>query len=190
MLLATRTLSEPQDAQSSPSADLIESDIREVSQNLFNPASILDSDPSDYSVAVDSTIVLQASESIGQLANWLEIPTWDIRRLNNIPYGDRVVIGSRVQINFARVSRSEFENRRREFHSTLQQDFFERFTIRGSEEYEIKRTDNINRLALNRYSAPLWLVRQYNPGINFSSVYVGQRVVFPLLESIGNSNIN
>ena len=190
MLLATGTLSEPQDAQSSPSADLIESDIREVSQNLFNPASILDSDPSDYSVAVDSTIVLQASESIGQLANWLEIPTWDIRRLNNISYGDRVVIGSRVQINFARVSRSEFENRRREFHSTLQQDFFERFTIRGSEEYEIKRTDNINRLALNRYSAPLWLVRQYNPGINFSSVYVGQRVVFPLLESIGNSNIN
>ena len=190
MLLSTGTLPEPQDAQPSPSADLIESDIREVSQNLFNPASILDSDPSDYSVAVDSTIVLQASESIGQLANWLEIPTWDIRRLNNISYGDRVVIGSRVQINFARVSRSEFENRRREFHSTLQQDFFERFTIRGSEEYEIKRTDNINRLALNRYSAPLWLVRQYNPGINFSSVYVGQRVVFPLLESIGNSNIN
>ena len=190
MLLATGALSEPQDAQSSPSADLIESDIREVSQNLFNPASILDSDPSDYSVAVDGTIMLQASESIGQLANWLEIPTWDIRRLNNISYGDRVVIGSRVQINFARVSRSEFENRRREFHSTLQQDFFERFTIRGSEEYEIKRTDNINRLALNRYSAPLWLVRQYNPGINFSSVYVGQRVVFPLLESIGNSNVN
>ena len=105
-------------------------------------------------------------------------------------YRDQVVIGTKVRIAFVRVSQSEFENRRRDIHSTIQQDFFDNFTIRGSEEYEIKRADNINRLALNRYSAPLWLVRQYNPGINFSSVYVGQRVVFPLLESIGNSNIN
>ena len=105
-------------------------------------------------------------------------------------FRDKVVIGTKVRIAFVKVSQAEFENRRRDFHSTLQQDFFDTFTIRGSEEYEIKREDNINRLALNRYSTPLWLVRQYNPGINFSSVYVGQRVVFPLLEVIANPAIN
>ena len=160
-------------------------------QNSANrSASILDSDPSDYTVALDDTIVLQASETVGQLADWLEIPTWDIRELNNISFRDQAVIGTKVLLTFDRVSRTDFENRRREFHSNLQQDFFDNFIIRGAEEYEIKRTDNISRLALNRYSTPLWLVRQYNPGINFTSVYVGQRVVFPLLQPIGSPNIN
>ena len=66
-------------------------------QNSVNrSASILDSDPSDYSVALDDTIVLQASESVGQLADWLEIPTWDIRELNNISFRDQAVIGTKV----------------------------------------------------------------------------------------------
>ena len=190
MLLATRTLSETRGPEQSATTDLIEPEISDFLQITVDSSSILDSDPSDYSVALDSTVVLQASESIGQLANWLEIPTWDIRRLNDMSFRDEVVIGTKVRIAFVKVSQAEFENRRRDFHSTLQQDFFDTFTIRGSEEYEIKREDNINRLALNRYSTPLWLVRQYNPGINFSSVYVGQRVVFPLLEVIANPATN
>ena len=190
VLLATRTPSESQGPEPSATAGLIEPEISDFLQNTADLASILDSDPSDYSVAADNTVVLQASESVGQLANWLEIPTWDIRRLNNMSFRDQAVIGTKVRIAFVRVSQAEFENRRRDFHSTLQEDFFDNFTIRGSEEYEIKRADNINRLALNRYSTPLWLVRQYNPGINFSSVYVGQRVVFPLLEVLADPAIN
>ena len=191
-LVASRTFPVDQSRESIASEDLMSIEIPDLpQQNSVNrSASILDSDPSDYSVALDDTIVLQASESVGQLADWLEIPTWDIRELNNISFRDQAVIGTKVLLTFDRVSRTDFENRRREFHSDLQQDFFDNFVIRGAEEYEIKRTDNISRLALNRYSTPLWLVRQYNPGINFTSVYVGQRVVFPLLQPIGGANIN
>ena len=191
-LVASRTFPVDQSRESIASEDLMSIEIPDLpQQNSVNrSASILDSDPSDYSVALDDTIVLQASESVGQLADWLEIPTWDIRELNNISFRDQAVIGTKVLLTFDRVSRTDFENRRREFHSDLQQDFFDNFVIRGAEEYEIKRTDNISRLALNRYSTPLWLVRQYNPGINFTNVYVGQRVVFPLLQSIGGANIN
>ena len=191
-LVASRTFPVDQSRESIASEDLMSIEIPDLpQQNSVNrSASILDSDPSDYSVALDDTIVLQASESVGQLADWLEVPTWDIRELNNISFRDQAVIGTKVLLTFDRVSRTDFENRRREFHSDLQQDFFDNFVIRGAEEYEIKRTDNISRLALNRYSTPLWLVRQYNPGINFTSVYVGQRVVFPLLQPIGGANIN
>ena len=35
-----------------------------------------------------------------------------------------------------------------------------------------------------RYSAPLWLVRQYNPELDFNRIQIGQRVVFPLLASV------
>ena len=192
LLVASRTFPDEQSRESTASEDLMRLEVPDLPQqsNVNRSASILDSDPSDYSVALDDTIVLQASESVGQLADWLEIPTWDIRELNNISFRDQVVIGTKVLLTFDRVSRTDFENRRREFHSNLQQDFFDNFIIRGAEEYEIKRADNISRLALNRYSTPLWLVRQYNPGINFTSVYVGQRVVFPLLQPIGSPNIN
>ena len=192
LLVASRTFPVDQSRESIASEDLMRLEVPDLPQqsNVNRSASILDSDPSDYSVALDDTIVLQASESVGQLADWLEIPTWDIRELNNISFRDQAVIGTKVLLTFDRVSRTDFENRRREFHSDLQQDFFDNFVIRGAEEYEIKRTDNISRLALNRYSTPLWLVRQYNPGINFTSVYVGQRVVFPLLQPIGGANIN
>ena len=169
---------------------LIEPESSYVNLEPDSLASFLDTDPSDYSVGMDNTIMVQASESIGQLANWLEIPTWDIRRLNNMTFRDQLIIGKKIQLPFEQVSQSVFENRRREFHLSLQTDFFANYRIRGAEEYEIRRTDNINRLALSRYSTPLWLVRQYNPGINFSSVYVGQRVVFPLLESTEDSDIN
>ncbi len=192
LIAASRTFPADQSQEAIAPEGLIRIEIPVLPQqnNANRTASILDSDPSDYSVASDDTIVLQASESVGQLADWLEVPTWDIRQLNNIPFSDQIVIGTKVLLTFNRVSKSDFENRRREFHSDLQQDFFENFVIRGAEEYEIKRTDNISRLALNRYSTPLWLVRQYNPGINFTSIYVGQKVVFPLLRSIDNPNIN
>ena len=191
-LLASQTPPTDQSQEGPASEDLISIETPALPQQSYTNRSpnILDSDPSDYSVALDDTIVLQASESVGQLADWLDVPTWDIRQLNNIPFSNKVPIGTKVLLTFDRVSKTDFENRRREFHSDLQQDFFENYIIRGAEEYEIKRTDNISRLALNRYSTPLWLVRQYNPGINFTAVYVGQRIVFPLLQSMDSLNIN
>ena len=191
-LLANQASPADQSQDTQASEDLISQETPDLPQQSFTnrSPSILDSDPSDYSVALDDTIVLQASESVGQLADWLDVPTWDIRQLNNIPFSNQVPIGTKVLLPFDRVSKIDFENRRREFHSDLQQDFFESFTIRGAEEYQIKRTDNISRLALNRYSTPLWLVRQYNPGINFTGVYVGQRIVFPLIQSKDSPNIN
>lgn len=158
--------------------------------NNLDLASILDTDPSNYSVATNGTIEVQASETIGHLANWLDMPAWNIRQLNNMNFRDQIIIGNHIQLDFDRVSRENFELRRRNFHSGLQEDFFAAYRIRGSEEYRIQRYDNINRLAQNRYSAPLWLVRQYNPGIDFSSVYIGQLVTFPVLEVTESNAVN
>ena len=155
-----------------------------------NFESILDSDPSDYSVAFNDTIEVQASETIGHLADWLDLQAREIRELNNMNFRDQIIIGRKIQLDFGRVSRENFERLRRDFHSGLQRRFFSAYRIRGAEDYEIQRFDNIDRLALNRYSAPLWLVRQYNPGINFDSVYIGQKVTFPLLEATGSNDVN
>jgi membrane-bound lytic murein transglycosylase D len=145
----------------------------------------LAADPSDYSVASNNSIEIQASETLGHYADWLGVRAWDLRRLNNLAFRDRVIIGGRLRLDFSRVSSAEFELKRREYHAALQRDFFSNYHIMGVEEYEVKPNDNIGRIALKRYSTPIWLLLQYNPKLDFNRIQIGQKIVFPLLELTG-----
>lgn len=142
----------------------------------------LSADPSDYTVASNNTVEVQASETLGHFADWLGIRAWDVRRLNNMAFSDPVIVGKRLTLDFSRVNIAEFELKRREFHSTLQEEFFSNYRIQGVEQYEIKRNDNIGAIARNRYSTPIWLLRQYNPELDFNRIQIGQKVVFPLVQ--------
>jgi len=154
-------------------------DVSESNEQLVED---LSADPSDYTVASNNTVEVQASETLGHFAEWLGIRAWDVRRLNDMAYRDPVIVGKRLTLDFSRVNIAEFELKRREFHSTLQQEFFSNYRIQGVEQYEIKRNDNIGAIARNNYSTPIWLLRQYNPELDFNRIQIGQQVVFPLVE--------
>ena len=156
-------------------------DVAEANQQLVED---LSADPSDYSVSRDNTIEIQASETLGHYADWLGIRAWDIRRLNNMAFRDPVIIGNRLRLDFSKVNIAEFERARREFHSTLQQEFFASYRIQNVETYEVRSGDNISTIARRRYSSPIWLVRQYNPELDFNRIQIGQPIVFPLLERV------
>lgn len=144
----------------------------------------LAADPSDYTVAANNTVEIQALETLGHYADWLEIRAWDIRRLNNMQYRDPVIIGDRLRLSFDSISVNEFERRRRDFHSSLQREFFSNYRIQNVETYQIRRNDNIGRIARNRYSTPIWLLRQYNPELDFNRIQIGQEIIFPILEAV------
>jgi len=154
-------------------------DVSESNEQLVES---LSADPSDYTVAGNNTVEVQASETLGHFADWLGIRAWDVRRLNNMAFRDPVIVGKRLTLDFSRVNIAEFELKRREFHSILQQEFFSNYRIQGVEQYEIKRDDNIGAIARNRYSTPIWLVRQYNPELDFNRIQIGQQIAFPLVE--------
>lgn len=156
----------------------------DVEQSSEQLSELLEADPSDYSVAANNTVEIQASETLGHYAEWLDIRAWDIRRLNNMAYRDPVIIGDRLRLDFSRVDVAEFERRRRDFHSTLQQAFFANYRIQGVEEYRIRRGDNIGSVASRRYNTPVWLLRQYNPELDFTRIQIGQSISFPLLEPV------
>jgi membrane-bound lytic murein transglycosylase D len=154
-------------------------DVSESNEQLVEN---LSADPSDYTVASNNTVEVQASETLGHFADWLSIRAWDVRRLNNMAFRDPVIVGKRLTLDFSSVNIAEFELKRREFHSTLQRGFFSNYRIQGVEQYEIKRNDNIGAIARNRYSTPIWLVRQYNPELDFNRIQIGQKIAFPLVE--------
>jgi len=157
----------------------------DVTQRNGQLSEALAADPSDYSVAGNNSIEIQASETLGHYAYWLGVQSSDLRRLNKLASRDRVIIGRRLRLDFSGVSSAEFELKRRQYHAALQRDFFSNYHIKGVEEYQVKRNDSIGSIARKRYATPIWLLVQYNPTLDFNRIQIGQKIVFPLLELSG-----
>src|SRR5690606_5416695 len=60
----------------------------------------LAADPSDYTVMENGSIQVQALETLGHYADWLEIRTQRLRDLNRLPFERAVVIGPSLQLAF------------------------------------------------------------------------------------------
>ena len=156
----------------------------DVAQSNRIVSAELAADPSDYSVDGRNTVEVQASETLGHYAEWLGIRAWDIRRLNNMAFRDPVIVGERLRLDFSRVNIAEFELARREYHAGLQQEFFSDYHIQGVINHRVAANENISTLAGNRYSTPIWLLRQYNPGLDMNRLQIGQEIVFPRLQPV------
>ena len=143
----------------------------------------LSADPSDYSVVKDS-IEVQATETLGHYADWLELRTWRLRHLNGMRYGQPVVIGQRLALDFSRVTASDFEHRRVAYHRALQESFFKRNRIAGTSAHVIRRGESLWILARRQYHIPVWLLRQYNPDMKFNAVEIGANITVPQVEPV------
>ena len=139
-------------------------------------------DPSNYKVADDNSIVVQADETLGHYADWLEIRTSRLRSLNRMHRGSTVVIGRRTKLDLSRVSRETFERRRLEYHRTLQEEFFGAFTVTGTETHTLRAGDTMWYLARQKYKLPVWLLRQYNPNMDFAALSPGSEMIIPSIE--------
>jgi len=142
------------------------------------------SDPSDYSVAADNTIEVQPLETLGHFGDWLEIKTQRLRDLNGLAFNTPVAVGQRIKLDLNAVDAKGFEERRIAFHGAQQDSFFREHVISGVTEHTIKTGESIWILALRKYDVPIWLFRQYNPGIDVHRVQPGTKVQIPLLSDV------
>ena len=158
----------------------------EASDQNTNPpgesAPSLVADPSDYSVSSDGSIEVQAVETLGHYAEWLGVRASRLRALNRMRYGDPVVVGHRLRLDFSRVPTDQFERQRLEFHRETQGEFFERFEIAGTQVHVMRRGDSLWTLSKRKYRVPLWLLRQYNPDLDFEDLQPGTQITIPLLK--------
>ncbi|MDZ7828778.1 MAG: LysM peptidoglycan-binding domain-containing protein [Halofilum sp. (in: g-proteobacteria)] len=145
-------------------------------------APTLAADPADYSVASDATIEIQAAETLGHYAEWLDLRASQLRRINDMRYGKPVVVGKRLKLDFSRVDPGTFEQRRREYHELIQARFFEQFRITGTREAIVRTGDSLWTLSRRMNNVPVWLLRQYNPDLDFDALHPGNRVTVPVLE--------
>ncbi len=142
------------------------------------------SDPSDYSVAGDGSIEVQPLETLGHFGDWLEIKTQRLRDINSLSFGTPVEVGQRIKLDLDTVDAKTFEERRIAYHRVQQDSFFRRHVISGLTEYTIREGDSIWILALRKYDVPVWLFRQYNPGLDLHKIRPGTTVQFPILNKV------
>lgn len=150
-------------------------------------ASVLLTDPADYTVDERNTIKVQASETLGHYAEWLDIRASRLRQINNMKFGEPVVIGKRIKLEFSAINRDQFEKRRVEFQKKLQGEFFTKYRIDSTSQYKIRRGESVWVLALRKFKVPMWLLRQHNPDVNFNLIQPGTQITVPSLMEVSNT---
>ena len=141
-------------------------------------------DSIDYQVRDDGSIRIEATETLGQYADWLQIPTQKLRTLNKLRPKQPVLLGQKLALDYSRVSRENFEQLRRDYHAKLQGEFFAQHRIGGTEVYIVRRGDSLWTMTQRFSNLPIWLLRQYNPDTDLSDLKAGTQVVMPKVEVV------
>ncbi len=176
---AVSSTGEPTDA----AADAADDEPADVNA-LAAEQAVLAADPSDYSVSADNEITVQALETLGHYGEWLDIPTQRLRDWNSLAFREAVVLGQTLELQFGTVDAVTFEQRRRAYHEQLQNDFFAAYQIEEIESHVIRPGESLWVLASRTYKVPVWLLRQYNPDLDFDRIMPGAVVKFPRLKAI------
>ena len=144
-------------------------------------------DSIDYQVRDDGSIHVEATETLGHYADWLQLPTQKLRDLNKLRARQPVQLGQKLKLDYSRVSRETFEQLRRDYHAKLQGEFFVQHRIAGTEVYIVRRGDSLWTMTQRFSNLPIWLLRQYNPDTDLSDLRPGTQVVMPRVEILAGS---
>ena len=176
---------EPQAVPGAEAQAVADEDAADAVNVLASDQAEMAADPSDYLVREDGTIEVQALETLGHYADWLEIRTQRLRDINGMPFREPVVIGRRLRLDFSEVSQDAFEARRIAYQQETQEAFFQAYDVAGVEHHVVERGESLWELALQDFRVPVWLVRQYNPDLDLDRVAPDMVVNFPVLRPKG-----
>ncbi len=175
----------PEPAEDTEAAEPVsEREAEEIGPALVAGTQAADSaDPADYSVTDGDVVLVQAAETLGHYAEWLDVRASDLRQLNKMSFATPVVVGRKVKLSFAKVTHDQFEARRMEYHRQLQEAFFTQFRIKDTTTHVVKSGESIWVLAQQRYNIPIWLLRQYNPDLDLGDIRPGTKLVIPIVQA-------
>ena len=135
-------------------------------------------------------IQVEIEETLGHFAEWLEIPTQNIRRLNGFPYSKTLPLHMNVKIPLDKISKEQFEETRFEYHKKIQEDFFSFYEIESEQLYQLKKGDNVWTLCNDTFEMPVWLLKLYNPKVDFNDLRWSQKLVIPVIKEITHDATN
>jgi len=132
-------------------------------------------------------ITVRPDETLGHYAEWLEVPTQTLRRLNNLRYGRDIYIGRKLKLTFKNVTPALFYQRRAAYHENIENSYYEIYMVTGVRIHQMQPGENIWSLCNEVYQIPYWLLLKYNAHLKLQKLKTGDEVIFPLVSA---KNIN
>lgn len=131
-------------------------------------------------------ISVETEETLGHLAEWAKAPTQLLRDMNGMGRSSQIQIGQKIKLRILPEHMENFRSERNEYHLSIQEDFYEKFSVDGEEIYTVKAGDNLSQI-LDQYNLPYWLVRRTQPDEKLNSrLNIGDKITIPKTISKGD----
>jgi membrane-bound lytic murein transglycosylase D len=131
-------------------------------------------------------IHVEPEETIGRYADWVQTDSSKIRKLNGFSASEGIRIGQKIKIPLNNISKETFEEKRFEYHKEIEEDFFASYRVERTEEYIIKKGDNLWSLCDEKFEVPFWLLKKYNPKTDFNRLSNREKLIVPVISKIGD----
>lgn len=148
----------------------------------FNVA-IYDLDATLSSAGNSAKIVVSIDETIGHYADWLNIPTWRIRKLNDMGRKSDIRVNRSLLIPIDQPDALEkFAASRLEYHMAIEEDFYSQFKITEIQSHTVKKGETLWDLCNdNDNQLPLWVFTKYNRQLDLAKLYPRSIVWIPVI---------
>ncbi len=137
----------------------------------------------DIALPENGQVTIEPDETLGHFADWLDVPTQSLRRVNRFSYGQAIQLGQPIWLTFQNVTPEEFHRRRLEYHQGIEEDFYGNFIVDGQTIHKIRRGESIWVLCNTTFEVPYWLLKKHNPNKALLNLAAGDEIVVPLVEA-------
>jgi membrane-bound lytic murein transglycosylase D len=156
----------------------------ETVEQISGPHIVDNSLGADIPTKTNAKTIVQPDETIVHFADWLNIQPQELRKINGLNFKEEVYVDQELEITFRNISENKFNQKRIEFHQTIEEDFFTNFEVNNLKVYTVQKGDNIWNLCSETYKVPLWLVQKYNPQKKILKLKSGDLILIPDIKSI------
>jgi membrane-bound lytic murein transglycosylase D len=139
-------------------------------------------DDSPFRRIDEERVIVDADETLGHFAEWLEITPQRLRNLNKLKPRRQIQAGQKLRLDFSKVTPEEFTQRRLEYHKGIEEDFFGSFRVASTLEHTLRPGETLWVLSHKKYAVPTWLIRRYNPDVDLGKLVPGTVLVIPVVE--------
>lgn len=137
----------------------------------------------DIEMPKNGRIMVEPEETLGHLADWLDVQTYKLRRINHLGASSSIKIGQNLILSFENVTPEEFHRRRVEYHQGIEEDFYRNFTVHGEKIYHVQPGENIWTICNRTVEIPHWLIKKYNADKKLTALIAGEEIVIPIVEA-------
>lgn len=127
-------------------------------------------------------IQVEVEETLGHYAEWAQVRTQYIRRMNGLKFEDILHLHQKLKIPLHRTTAQIFEETRYEYHKRLQEDFFAVYRLGDLQPYRIERGDTIWTLCRTKFEIPMWLLKHCNPELDLADLRMNRKIWIPTIE--------